>query len=221
MSVSTNLLEIKTFAVGSFACNASIIYSKQSREAIVIDPGNNIQEFLSVLTPLNVNVKALVHTHAHFDHIGRSNSLSSLLKAPIYLHQDDLFLYNSLKSQGLWVGEDVDEPNAKPLFLNDAETFGFSDKALKNFLKTIHTPGHTPGSCSFYMELTEKPVLFSGDTLFASSIGRTDLPGGNHSQIIHSIKDRLLPLPGETLCIPGHGKTTHIYDEKKRNPFLA
>lgn len=216
-------LKVKTFPVGTLGCNCSIIYSDLTKEAIAIDPGNDSKKFLKEVADLGVTVKLLLHTHAHFDHIGESNYLRKLLKAPILLHKQDLFLYENLKQQGMFFGFELDNPEPVDQYLEDNQTFGLTgvqDQTLNNFLQTLHTPGHTPGSCCFYTELLETPQLFSGDTLFAQSIGRTDLPGGDMDKIITSIKDRLYTLPDETICIPGHGPMTRIYEEKKSNPFI-
>lgn len=141
----------------------------------------------------------------------------------MHLHQDDQFLYDMLQTQGQWFGMKLDAPGKIDSHLRDGEEFGLgvADEQLKKFLKTYHTPGHTPGSCCFYLEQTEGPVLFSGDTLFSNSIGRTDLPGGDSSLIVKSIKNRLFTLPDETRVVTGHGPDTTLYHEKNYNPFVG
>ena len=230
MSVSREpLLKIETFPVGTFACNCSIIYSPATKEALVIDPGNDVNEVMSRISALGLKVKALLHTHAHFDHIGQSQQVKNVTGAPVLLHRDDEFLYQALSQQGLFFGESVMQPPPCDGWISDDEEFGILLPAdgtglvsskLRNILSAIHTPGHTPGSCSFYTTLLETPTLFSGDTLFYNSIGRTDLPGGDQGKLLASIKHRLLPLPDETVCIPGHGPATSIYHERKNNPYL-
>lgn len=216
-----NGIVIETFPVGTLGCNCSLIYSKTTREAIAIDPGNDYEQFMELVGERNLKVKLLLHTHAHFDHIGRSAEIKKALGSQIYLHQNDLELYNTLSYQGIMFGISTGEPGQVDSFIEDDETIGIESLGLKSFLKTMHTPGHTPGSCCFYTEAFETPLLFSGDTLFKGSIGRTDFPGGSYDEIMKSLKQRLLPLPTETRVITGHGPETRIYEEKKNNPFLS
>jgi glyoxylase-like metal-dependent hydrolase (beta-lactamase superfamily II) len=214
-------IAIETFVMGSFGCNCTLIYSLKSSEAIAIDPGNDLNQFVKLIQKKNLTVKLLLHTHAHFDHIGSSAEIKELLGCPMYLHREDLELYKGLKSQGLMFSVETGSPGKIDYYLEDQQEIGLECRDLKNFLKTIHTPGHTPGSCCFYTESLDYPLLFSGDTLFKGSIGRTDFPGGDFPTIQKSLKQRLLPLPEETRVITGHGPATNIYDEKKFNPFLT
>jgi glyoxylase-like metal-dependent hydrolase (beta-lactamase superfamily II) len=214
-------LILETLPIGGYACNCSILYSKKTREAIIIDPGNDHQTLLKKIGELNITVKKLLHTHAHFDHIGRSNEIREKTGATIHLHKDDLFLYDKLQVQGQFFGQSVGIPGPIDHYLNHEEEFMFDDDEIKTFLKTIHTPGHTPGSCCFYSTYFSTPLLFAGDTLFQNSIGRTDLPGGDSRKIIQSIKEKILVLPDETKVVTGHGPMTKIYNEKKHNPFLS
>jgi len=214
------MLRLETFPVGTLGCNCSLLYDEKTREAIIIDPGNDAVLVLQQIAKHQLKVQKLVHTHAHFDHIGHSNSIRSATHATMYLHKGDLFLYEALAQQGLWFGQTVDtEIREIDHWLEHEETIGFSSSSSP-FLQVLHTPGHTPGSCSFYCEGLATPILFSGDTLFANSVGRTDLPGGNSEQLLESIHQRILPLPGETVCIPGHGVRTKLEREKRHNPFL-
>lgn len=221
MELKKNSLILISFPVGSYQCNCSILYSDKTREAIIIDPGNDHDLLLKKIKDLNIKVKKLLHTHAHFDHIGRSSEVAHATGATLHLHKGDQFLYDALPQQGMFFRQIVGTPKAIDSYLEDGEEFGFEDPEFKNFLKTIHTPGHTPGSCSFYTEYFDTPQLFAGDTLFQQSIGRTDLPGGDTNLILKSIKSRLLILPDETNVITGHGPETNIYDEKKFNPFVC
>lgn len=221
MTKNTTPLRIETLPIGSYACNCSIIYSELTKEAIIIDPGNDHKALMKRVDALNIKVKKLLHTHAHFDHIGNSNEVKKATGATIHLHKDDKFLYDQLPMQGQFFGQTVGAPGPIDQYLNDDEEFSLEDSNLNNFLKTIHTPGHTPGSCCFYTNHFENPVLFAGDTLFLNSIGRTDLPGGDSRKIIKSIKEKLLVLPEETSVVTGHGPLTRIFEEKKFNPFLA
>ncbi len=225
--MSNNKLALHTFPIGNLGCNCSILYSPQTREAIAIDPGNDANTFLSRLSKLNVKLKCLLHTHAHYDHIGHADTIRKKLGTPIYLHKEDLFLYEALPAQAQFFGESTATPEGIDHYIEHEEEFqlnlvgsSIEDPKLRTVLKSIHTPGHTPGSCSFYCESLEQPMLFSGDTLFANSIGRTDLPGGDFDQIISSIKTRLLTLDPDTVVIPGHGASTILHHEKRHNRFL-
>ena len=141
------------------------------------------------------------------------------MNAKILLHRDDQTLYDALAIQGQMFGVPVDRPGKVDTYLEDGMDLSLS-AAETPFLKTLHTPGHTQGSCCFYTEATGKPLLFSGDTLFQESIGRTDLWGGDFPQILKSIKQKLFALPLEAHVIPGHGESTTLWHEKKHNPFL-
>jgi len=215
-------LKIESFPIGSLACNCSIIHSISSKEAIIIDSGNDAELLLKKVEALGVQVKVLLYTHAHFDHIGAAAKVKKALNAPICLHQGDNLLYQALPVQAMMFGSLPMLPGKADKQILDEEEFGIlTCNGLKNFLMAMHTPGHTQGSCCFYSEsISSLPVLFSGDTLFQGSIGRTDLPGGNFDQIKNSIKQRLYTLPDETQVIPGHGPMTVISNEKRSNPFV-
>ncbi len=214
-------LKVESFAIGSYACNCSIIYSTTTHEALVIDPGNDPKTIMKRLATLQVSVKLFLHTHAHFDHIGGSKELRDLTGAPIYLHKSDELLYKSLPMQSMMFGLPPLQTGPIDHFIQDGEEYGLSDPDLKLFLKAIHTPGHTSGSCSFYTEIFDHPLLFAGDTLFQGSVGRTDLPGGDFETLKKSIKNRLYVLPKETMVITGHGPSTTIADEGRDNPFVS
>ncbi|MBC7427504.1 MAG: MBL fold metallo-hydrolase [Bacteriovorax sp.] len=220
-TLKKNSLNLVSFPVGSYQCNCSILYSDITREAIIIDPGNDHEFIFRKISDLNIKVKQLIHTHAHFDHIGRSTEIANQTGATIHLHKGDQFLYDALAQQGIFFKQIVGTPKAIDSYLEEGEEFSFEDPEIKIFLKTLHTPGHTPGSCCFYTEYFDEPQLFAGDTLFQRSIGRSDLPGGDGRLIIKSIKDKLLTLPDETIVIAGHGGKTRIFEEKKFNPFLC
>ncbi|GAB4011812.1 MAG: MBL fold metallo-hydrolase [Bdellovibrio sp.] len=213
-------LKIETRPMGSFACNCTLIYSDISKEAIIIDPGNDFDSLDRWVAPMKLKIVALLHTHAHFDHIGHSSMASEKYGAPIFLHDGDLFLYQALKQQGMFFGQNVGDPKPVDAKLMHEQTFSLIDPELKDFLTCFHTPGHTPGSCCFYTDKLEQPLLMAGDTLFRGSIGRTDLPGGDMNKIVDSIKSELYTLPDETMVITGHGPMTRIFEEKKSNPFV-
>jgi hydroxyacylglutathione hydrolase len=200
--------------VGILQCNCSIFGDEQSREAVVIDPGDEIAKILAVLAKHALSVKAIVITHAHIDHIGGAQKLKAATSAPVYMNSNDEELAGNLDVQAGWLGmptpmrPEIDVPARE----GDKVTLGPADFHI------LHTPGHTQGSISLWIPAAEK--LIAGDTLFMDSIGRTDLPGGDYDQILRSIHAKLLPLNDHTVVIPGHGPNTTIGRERARNPFL-
>ncbi|MBL6991031.1 MAG: MBL fold metallo-hydrolase [Bacteriovoracaceae bacterium] len=214
------------FPVGELAANCTIIFSELTREAIIVDPGNDENEILDLVKENKLKPKMLIHTHAHFDHIGRSFELSQDFGAGTYLHQDGVNVYKTLANQSAIFGFQIGEVGEIENFFKEGDTILFNGSCdkLKSFmqgLKILHTPGHSPGSCCFFTTYFETPLLIAGDTLFQGSIGRTDLPGGSYTQLIDSIKTRLLTLPEETKTITGHGPMTTIGHESMYNQFLA
>lgn len=212
---------IKTFPVGQLQCNCTILGCEDSGEAIVIDPGDEFKKITAVLKAHSLTVKQILHTHAHFDHIGATCQLREETDGKTSLHKDDLFLYENYDKQVALFGLTA-KADLKPIdhFLCHGDTICFGKG---HRLDVLHTPGHTPGSLTFRLLTGEKEpeVLFTGDTLFLGSIGRTDLWGGDFGQIIDSIKNKILPLPDDTLVLPGHGPQTNIGQERKMNPFLV
>jgi hydroxyacylglutathione hydrolase len=206
------ILEI--FPVGPLQCNCTILGDEETREAIIIDPGDEISRIHRRLTALGLTLKQILITHAHIDHIGGALKLKSLTGAPIFLNEDDLPLLQIMAEQAAWVGVETPETAPPDEGLSDGRRVG-----LENYpAQVIHTPGHTQGSICLHFEPLK--MVLAGDTLFAGNIGRTDLPGGNSEQIIHSIHSRLLTLPDNTRVVPGHGPATSIGLERKANPFL-
>jgi glyoxylase-like metal-dependent hydrolase (beta-lactamase superfamily II) len=208
-------LFIESFPVGPLQCNCSVVGCKESGEAIVIDPGGDVETILALCKKNGLTVKYLLHTHAHFDHILGSRAMREATNAKICLHKEDEFLYNNLDKQCALFGFASHEVLPVDHYLNDTEDLMIG----KYKTSVLHTPGHTPGSSCFSVA-DEESVLFSGDTLFEGSIGRTDLWGGSFDDIITSIKTRLLPLDDSTRVVPGHGSDTSIWKEKKMNPYL-
>ena len=200
--------------VGMLQCNCSVFGDEQTHEAIVIDPGDEIERVLEIVRRHGLTVKAIVITHAHIDHIGGAAKLKQATGAPVYMNPNDHELQAMLDEQAAWLGMpqveqvEIDQP-AKD---GDRLVLGTSE------MHVMHTPGHTQGSISLWIPSENK--LVAGDTLFRDSIGRTDLPGGDGDQILRSIHDKLLPLPEETVVIPGHGSNTTIGREKRFNYFL-
>lgn len=208
-------MNITTFPVGPLQCNCSIIFCPDTREAAIIDPGGDADKIMDFVNKQGLQVKYLLHTHAHFDHILASKEVKEQTKAKICLHKKDKFLYDNLQGQGMLFGFKTDQPASIDQYLEDEE-----ELEIGKFKSTIlHTPGHTPGSLCFTVKDKDSTV-FAGDTLFNGSIGRTDLWGGSFEDIIKSINNRLLVLDDSTLVIPGHGESTNIWKEKHHNPFL-
>ncbi|MBI4584922.1 MAG: MBL fold metallo-hydrolase [Planctomycetes bacterium] len=205
---------LEVHPLGPLQCNAYILGCPRTREGVIIDPGDNPEFLAERVRALDLDIKALIHTHTHFDHVGASRGLSERLGAPILIHPDDHELYRLLPKQlelfGFAPGE---EPKPVDRFLEDGEVLNFGAGWS---LKVIHTPGHTLGSVC--LELGER--LFSGDTLFRGSVGRTDLGGTSLEGLVQSIKKRLYPLDEDTLVLPGHGPDTQLGVEKRTNPFL-
>jgi hydroxyacylglutathione hydrolase len=216
--------------VGMLQCNCSIVGDPETHEALVIDPGDEVERVVEILERHHLKVRAIVSTHAHIDHVGGLAKLRRATGAPVILHPDDLELYLALPAQAQWLGIQPPEMTEIDGFLRDGDELvwgGFQ-------AQVIHTPGHSRGSMSLYLPPDSPskdsaapaaprivtPRLFAGDTLFAGSIGRTDLWGGSLDEILRSIHQKLLVLPEETIVYPGHGPETTIATEKDSNPFL-
>jgi glyoxylase-like metal-dependent hydrolase (beta-lactamase superfamily II) len=212
-----SLSVIDSFAVGPLGCNCTIVGDPARREAVIVDPGDEPDRILDALAGSGFRAVALLHTHAHFDHVGCSALLKRITGAPIFMHAGDRPLYQNLAEQGKTFGLTFEAPGIIDGLLSDGDRVPCGREELQ----VIHTPGHTPGSLCFHMPGENGDVLFSGDTLFRRSIGRTDLWGGSTPQILDSIKQRLLTLPGDLRVIPGHGAETTIADEGRRNPFVG
>src|SRR5262249_29534939 len=204
----------KVIPVGPLQCNCSIIGDERTREAMVIDPGDQIEDILDILRREQLTLKQIVITHAHIDHVGGAMKLKAATGAPILMNQDDYGLLKMLGMQALWVGM---RPPGR-VEVDEALSEGRVLKIGAIPVNVMHTPGHTEGSICLY--LPEDKTLIAGDTLFAGSIGRTDLPGGNFEKILRSLYTRLLALPDETEVVPGHGPETTIGAERETNPFL-
>lgn len=200
--------------VGMLQCNCSIFGDEQTREAIVVDPGDDVEQILGLLSTHHLKVKAIVITHAHIDHVAGAAVLREKTQAPVYLNDNDKQLLGALAMQARWLG--MDTP-ARPE-IDTASKEGTVLSLGEAEFHVIETPGHTPGSQSLWIPSENK--LIAGDTLFRESIGRTDLPGGDPREILVSIKTKLLELPDDAIVIPGHGPETTIGHEKENNPFL-
>ena len=225
--------------VGMLQCNCSILGDVETRDAIVVDPGDDVGRILEILRKHNLKVRTIVSTHTHIDHVGGLAELHRATGAPVLIHEADMELYKHLDLQAQWLG--VPTPAIAKIddFLKEADTVHWGKYAAR----VLHTPGHTPGSISLVVEpgliipsdaaqvvgrgralklggLVEPQFVLAGDTLFQGSIGRTDLWGGSTPQILKSIREKLLVLPDATIVFPGHGEMTTIGEERKSNPFL-
>jgi hydroxyacylglutathione hydrolase len=219
--------------VGMLQCNCHIVGDPKSRDAIVIDPGDDAGRILEIIEHHHLKVSAIVITHAHIDHVIGLHRIRQATGAPVYMHAEDLGLYRMLDAQAAWIGWKTPERANVDQVLREGDTIHWGPYEVS----VLHTPGHTPGSVCLYMpsdlpdlqptataaKTTERApgLLFAGDTLFAGSIGRTDLWGGSFEEIMHSLKGKVLALPDDTRVYPGHGESTTIGEERYSNPFLA
>ena len=229
--------------VGMLQCNCSILGDPVTREAIVVDPGDDVGRILEILKTHGLKVRAIVSTHTHIDHVGGLAELHRATGAPVMIHEADMELYKHLDIQAQWLGVATPAMTRIEDFVKEGDAVRWGGFAAR----VLHTPGHTPGSISLVIEpgasgaawtegsrsddrVNERPaqtrtvaapgILLAGDTLFQRSIGRTDLWGGSAPQILKSIREKLLVLPEETIVFPGHGDTTTIGEEREQNPFL-
>ena len=232
MPENTKLIH-EILPVGMLQCNCHVVGDPRTREAIVIDPGDDPARILGVIERHHLKVTAIVVTHTHIDHVIGLRRVQEATGAPVYSHADDLGLYRMLDAQASWLGWKTPETARIDQLLRDGDVIRWG----RYQAQILHTPGHTPGSVCLYvpspslapsadaatLDSAKRGAgqLFAGDTLFAGSIGRTDLWGGSFAGIIHSIKGKLLELPDDTIVYPGHGESTTIGRERATNPFLV
>ncbi len=202
--------------VGKLACNCSIIGDELTREALVIDPGDDVDQIVKILKKHRLQATQIIATHAHIDHVGGVADLQKICNVPVLLHEDDVFLYQNLAMQADWLG--VESPSISKIdqFMREGQSIKCGDLTFD----VLHTPGHSPGSISLHHKGKDE-LLFSGDTLFEGSVGRTDLWGGSTDALLLSIKERLLIFNDPTKVFPGHGPQTTIGYEREHNPFLV
>lgn len=223
--------------VGLLQCNCSIIGDPETREAIVVDPGDEVERILEILRKHSLKVRSIVSTHTHIDHVGGLARLHQATGAPVLIHEGDVELYRHLDVQAQWLGIPTPEIMRIQDFVKEGDALRWGSLEAR----VLHTPGHTPGSICLVVDhasvaaeasakggtASQSPALdahasrlISGDTLFQGSIGRTDLWGGSYPQIIRSIQEKLIVLPEDMLVYPGHGDATTVGAERESNPFL-
>jgi len=207
---------VETFPVGPLACNCSIVIDPRSQSCVVIDPGGDFDDIRSRLERARAKPFAIVHTHAHIDHVGATACLQRWSGATARIHEADRFLYRMLPVQAALLGMQIPGPCEMAGDLEDNAVVGIGDLGLA----VLHTPGHSPGSVSFVLAFEGRTIVFAGDTLFCRGIGRTDLWGGDAAQMVRSLRTKLFTLDENTTVVPGHGPTTTIGQERRHNPFV-
>jgi len=203
-------MKIVRHEVGPVECNCYILSDENTNEGVIIDAGGDADLIVSSIDGLNI--KHILCTHGHFDHLSGLTPLRQTLSAPISIHENDKELYENMQIQAGMFGMELSQNPTINHFLSEDEELSFGCYKIK----VIHTPGHTQGGVCFLID----GKLFSGDTLFEESIGRTDLPGGSLQQLLKSVKEKLLTLPDDTVVYPGHGEQTSIKHEKEYNPYF-
>ena len=203
----------KSLVVGPLEVNCFLMGCEESREGIVVDPGENPSRILELIAEDDLRIVEVVATHGHFDHIARCRSVMEATGAPLAIHHADRDFVENLVQIAQWLGMESDPPPEVSRWIDEGDTVRFG----RHTLSVIHTPGHAPGNVT----LTWPGHAIVGDTLFSGSIGRTDLEGGNLETLMASIRDKLLPLGDDTNIYPGHGQFTTIGQERRTNPFLT
>ena len=205
---------MEVVVVGPLGVNCLILGDQQSREGVVVDPGADADVILAAVARLGLKVKYILNTHGHFDHVGCNKQIQEQSAAEFLIHEQDLVLLSQAAKSARQYGLQVEDSPLPDRYLTDGLRLEFGGHGIE----VLHTPGHTRGGCSLL--LREERVVITGDTLFADSVGRTDLPGGSPEQLIASIKNKLMPLEDETLVWPGHGPSSTIGRERRSNPYL-
>ncbi|WP_026839784.1 MBL fold metallo-hydrolase [Citrifermentans bremense] len=204
----------ETIVVGALGVNCFILGDKQSNEGVVVDPGADFELIADAIARFGIKVKYIVNTHGHFDHVGCNRSVQEKTGAELLIHQGDQTLLELAAKSAQKYGLKAEASPAPTRFLEDGMKLEFG----KRTIEVLHTPGHTQGGCCLL--LAHEKLVITGDTLFADSVGRTDLPGGSHEQLMASIKAKLMPLPDDTTVWPGHGPSSTIGRERRSNPYI-
>lgn len=216
--MSAQSLIVEHLPVGLLQCNCVILGDPETGRALVIDPGDDVARIAAVLERLNLSVTAILATHAHIDHVGGLAQLAELTGARTMLHEADVPLYDQLEIQAQFLGVPAPQVARRvDAYVGEGSSVDFGRRKVE----IVHTPGHTPGSIVLAAAGNKAPLVLSGDTLFAGSIGRTDLWGGSYEEIMRSLRTKVLALPDEAVVLPGHGPETTIGVERRTNPFLV
>lgn len=206
---------LRTIVAGQLETNCYLIADEKTKEAICIDPGGNVDEIMGEVEKEKLSLKYIINTHGHFDHVGGNDVLKKTTGAKFAIHEEDAAILRTVASQSAVFGLAAVSSPPPDLLLKDGDEIRVGNMALE----VIHTPGHTEGGISLFLD--QEKILFTGDTIFAGSIGRTDLPGGSYKGLIASIKNKILPLGDDVRILPGHGPETTVGSERKFNKFLA
>ena len=206
-------LRVYVMEVGPLAVNAYIVEEPSSKKAVVIDPGDDGEALLAEIGSRGLAVENILLTHGHFDHVGAVRLLREKTGAPVHVHAADAGRMATARRQGLMFGLSVDDPPAPDATVAEGDRIGLGAHEFG----VVHTPGHTPGCVSYICG----KLAFVGDLIFAGSIGRTDLPGGSHEQLLASVREKIFVLPDDTVLFPGHGPSTTVGEEKRSNPFFT
>ena len=210
---------LESAAVGPFFKNGYVAGCENTRQAVFIDPGDEVEQLLAFIAAERLDVTHILLTHAHVDHVSGVAEAKRALGVPIHLHKDDLFLYQNAVPHGMMFGLTVEEPPPVDVFYDGEDAIAFGDYGVR----VVHTPGHCPGGVCLAISKQgdpSPPRLFVGDTLFAGSIGRTDLPGGDYATLLKAITERLFAFPDDSIVYSGHGPETTIGRERQTNPFV-
>lgn len=210
-------LHVLTVPVSPFQQNTRYVYNKTTKEALLFDPGDEPQKLISQAQKLGLKLKAIFLTHGHLDHASAVDAMRDYAKCEVYMHEKERPVYEALGMSAQLYGLNMPQPSPVDRYVQDEEVFEF----LGTKFRTIFTPGHTPGGVCYHFFEEDEPFIIVGDTLFAGSVGRTDLPGGNQDHLFSSIKNRLYKLNDDVIVMSGHGPDTTIGHEKRHNPFVT
>jgi hydroxyacylglutathione hydrolase len=209
------MAEIIAIPVGALEVNCYIVWDRATLEGVIIDPGADADEIEAAVKENGVKVRCVLNTHGHFDHVGANKAMKAAFGAPVAIHPDDAPLMADAHEHGIFFGVETPKQAAPDILLEDGQSMEFGP--LK--FKVIHTPGHTRGGVCLYLEGAK--ALFTGDTLFAGSVGRTDFEGGSMDELMSSISRKLLSLDDKVMVLPGHGPSSTIGEERRTNPYLV
>jgi hydroxyacylglutathione hydrolase len=211
------MIQIEMLPVGMFQSNCYVVSCSDTREGVIIDAGDEADLILNTIDRLHINVKGILQTHAHVDHVSALDELVPALSVPVYMHGDELPVYGVISQQAAMFGLQPPRTVTIDKIIEDGDVIPVGRLTAR----VIHAPGHSPGSVCYFFADESPPRIFVGDVLFKGSIGRTDLPGGSYGTILETLTNVFLPLPDDTIVYSGHGPETTVGDEKKFNPFLA